>query len=166
MYARPHLPQGAPTSPALANLSAYRLDCRLEGLANSAGATYTRYADDLAFSGDTQFRRSLNRFISRVCSIVIEEGFRVNNRKIRVMERGSQQRIAGLVVNQKINISRFEYDRLKATLTNCIRQGWNSQNHLGHANYRSHLAGRISFFEAINPAKGRKLRTLFDRIDW
>lgn len=55
MYAQPHLPQGAPTSPALANHSAYRIDCRLTGLAKSAGAIYTRYADDLAFSGDEGF---------------------------------------------------------------------------------------------------------------
>jgi RNA-directed DNA polymerase len=45
VYARPHLPQGAPTSPALANICAYRLDCRLAGLAKSIGAEYTRYAD-------------------------------------------------------------------------------------------------------------------------
>ena len=51
LYRRPHLPQGAPTSPALGNLAAYRLDCRLTGLAKAAGAQYTRYADDMAFSG-------------------------------------------------------------------------------------------------------------------
>jgi len=52
LYSRPHLPQGVPTSPALANGCAYRVDCRLRALARSAGAEYTRYADDLAFSGE------------------------------------------------------------------------------------------------------------------
>ena len=62
LYRRPHLPQGAPTSPALANICMYRADCRLAGLARSAGAVYTRYADDMAFSGDTDFERRVDRF--------------------------------------------------------------------------------------------------------
>jgi hypothetical protein len=57
----PHFAQGAPTSPALANLLACRLDVRLHGLARAAGARYTRYAADLTFSGDSGFGRGLGR---------------------------------------------------------------------------------------------------------
>lgn len=65
-YRNRHLPQGAPTSPALANLCAFRLDLRLAGLARSVGATYTRYADDPAFSGDEDFARMVDRMSLRV----------------------------------------------------------------------------------------------------
>ena len=92
MYARPHLPQGAPTSPALANLCAWRIDCRLTGLAAAAGVEYTRYADDLAFSGDANFER----FADHVGAIVLEEGFAVNHRKTRIMRQGVRQHLAGL----------------------------------------------------------------------
>ena len=81
LYRRPHLPQGAPTSPALANLCAFRLDRRLSGLAEAAGARYTRYADDLAFSGDVPFGRMAERFSVQVAAIVAEEGFSVAARK-------------------------------------------------------------------------------------
>lgn len=77
LYSRPHLPQGAPTSPALANLCAYRMDCRLSGLAEKAGAVYSRYADDLAFSGDDEFARGVERFSTHVAAILLEEGFPV-----------------------------------------------------------------------------------------
>ncbi len=85
----PHLPQGAPTSPALSNLAAWRLDRRLAGLAAAFGATMTRYADDLAFAGDETFGRSMRFFIARVGAIALEEGFRVNHRKTRVMRQRS-----------------------------------------------------------------------------
>lgn len=165
-YDRPHLPQGAPTSPMLANLCAYRLDCRLAGLARSASATYTRYADDLAFSGNEPFARKAKHFLCHVQATVMEEGFHVHFRKTRLMRQGVQQRLAGLIVNQRPNVSRRQRDALKAILTNCIRLGPESQNFQEYPNFREYLLGRISFVESTNLAHGEKLRDLFEQIEW
>lgn len=166
LYSQPHLPQGAPTSPALANLCAFKLDCRLAGLARSAGAEYTRYADDLAFSGGRDFERHVNRFHLHACATVMEEGFHVNHHKTRLMRQGVRQHLAGLVVNDRLNVPRADFDRLKAILTNCIRHGADSQNRNGVPDFFRHLDGRISFVESVHPDRGRRLRDLFNQIQW
>jgi RNA-directed DNA polymerase len=162
----PHLPQGAPTSPALANLCAFRLDCRLAGLARKMGIHYSRYADDLIFSGDRDFEKSLAKFRILVCAIVLDEGFQIRRRKTRVMRSGTRQEVAGIVVNQRVNLAREEFDRIKAILFNCARHGAQSQNRDGVANFREHLRGRVSYVQMVNPARGAKLCTLFDQIQW
>ena len=166
LYARPHLPQGAPTSPALANLTAYRLDCRLAGLAKSAGAAYTRYADDLAFSGGPELRHSAKRFLAHASAIALEEGFGVNHRKTRILRRGVRQQLAGVVVNQKLNLRRADLERLEAILTNCGRFGPESQNRERLPDFRAHLEGRVGFVEMINPARAVRLKELFGKIHW
>jgi RNA-directed DNA polymerase len=167
LYARPHLPQGAPTSPALANLCSFRIDCRLQGLAGSAGAAYTRYADDLAFSSDdVSFERSVERFSIHAAAVLMEEGFTVNHRKTRIMRPGVRQHLAGLVANDHLNVIRADFDRLKATLTNCVRFGPASQNREAHPNFRAHLEGRVGFVQQINPARGERLRAIFNQIHW
>ncbi len=166
IHAIPHLPQGAPTSPALANLCAYRADCRLSGLARAARATYTRYADDLAFSGGEDFERCVERFAVHAAAILLEEGFEVNHRKTRVMRRGVRQYLAGVVANEHVNVVRADFDRLKATLTNCVRLGPASQNREGFTNFRAHLAGRVSFVAMLDPQKGLRLKKIFEQIAW
>jgi len=161
-----HLPQGAPTSPALANLCAHRLDARLAGLARAAGAAYTRYADDLAFSGGELLERSARRFQVAVAVIAAEEGFDLHFQKSRFMRQGVCQQLAGIVVNERPNIRRATYDELKAILTNCVRHGPDTQNRAGHADFRGHLRGRIAFVQMINPVRGTKLRELYERIQW
>jgi RNA-directed DNA polymerase len=162
----PHLPQGAPTSPALANLCVHRLDRRLAGLARALAAGYTRYADDLVFSGGEELERSLRRFQVMVCRLALEEGLEVNTRKSRFMRQGVRQQVAGIVLNEHPNIQRAEYDRLKATLTNCVRHGPASQNRAAHVDFRAHLAGRVAYFAQVNPARAARLQQLFRRIDW
>ncbi len=166
LYSRPHLPQGAPTSPALANLCAYRIDCRLSGLAEAAGAVYTRYADDLAFSGEESFERCVERFAAHAGAILVEEGFSVHFRKTRIMRQSARQHLAGLVTNRRLNLVRADFDRLKAILHNCVQHGPEKQNREKHLRFRSHLEGRVSFAEMINPEKSKRLRALLDQIEW
>jgi Reverse transcriptase (RNA-dependent DNA polymerase) len=96
---QPHLPQGAPSSPALANLVAFRLDARLDGLARRFGASYTRYADDLLFSGDSRFARGSVRCAAWVERILAQEGFALAPSKTRSMRPGTRQHAAGMVLN-------------------------------------------------------------------
>ena len=162
----PHVPQGAPTSPALANLCAHRLDLRLSALAEAAGARYTRYADDLAFSGDESLERIARRFHVAVCRIALEEGFEVHRRKTLFMRPGVRQQLAGIVLNVRPNVRRDRYDQLKAILTNCVRHGPHGQNREGHADFRGRLRGRIAHVAMFHPERGRRLLQLFERIDW
>lgn len=166
LYGRRHLPQGAPTSPAIANLCAYRLDCRLAALASRAGGRYTRYADDLAFSGGVDFTRCVKRLRIYAASLALEEGFAVHHRKTRLMPAAARQKLAGLIVNDKLNIRRDDYDQLKAILTNCARHGAAMQNREQRADFRAHLLGRISFIKQINPQRGTRLLAMFEKIAW
>ncbi len=166
LYVRRHLPQGAPTSPALANLSAFGLDVRLSGLLKKFGGNYTRYADDLTLSGSDDFRYALRCVIPLTEQIVRSERFRLNHRKRKVVRRGHRQLVTGVVVNTKPNIRRDEFDRLKAILHNCVKLGPSAQNRDGHADFAAHLRGRIAFVRQLNPARAEKLRKLFEQIRW
>jgi RNA-directed DNA polymerase len=161
-----HLPQGAPTSPALANLCAFGLDVRLESLARSFDADYSRYADDLVFSGGAHLARVATRLEPLVAAIAIDEGFRVNHRKTRVMRHAQRQCITGLVVNENLGVARQARDCLKALLHNCVKHGPSGQNHAGHADFRAHLLGLIAHVRMVNAAHGARLMARFERIDW
>lgn len=164
LHRMPHLPQGSPASPALANLAAFRLDCRLRGYAEAAGAAYTRYADDLLFSGGPELRRAADALLMRIGAIAIEEGFEVNWRKVRVQTQAVSQRAVGLVLNQKPSVPREQFDRLKAILYNIARHGSASQNRDQHPEFEAHLRGRIAHVEHIQPARGARLKALFEAI--
>jgi hypothetical protein len=159
-----HLPQGAPTSPMLANLCAFRLDLRLAAFAAAVGARYTRYADDLVFSGPASIAGL--RIEGRIGAIAIEEGFRLNHRKTRRLGAGARQTVAGIVVNERCNTPRAEFDRLRALLHRCARRGPAEQNVDGHADFAAHLRGRIAWVVQLNPSRMRRLQPLWDAIEW
>ncbi len=158
-----HLPQGSPTSPALANLACFGLDRRLAGLASVAELTYTRYADDVAFSGPSV---EAARLVRSVTSIAAAEGFAINPTKTRVQSSGRRQLVTGLVTNERLSVPREYVDQLRAVLHDAGRNGPDVANRAGHPDFRAHLDGRIGWVEAANPARGRRLRAQFDAIAW
>ena len=166
LLAVPHLPQGAPTSPQLANLIAFSLDRRLTGLAERFGAAYTRYVDDLAFSGDS-LRNARSRFVDLAGEIVRDEGFTVNERKTVVLGSAGRQQVLSAVINAHPAVPRPERDELRAILHNCVVHGWASQARgLSRDEFREHLLGRVAWVGSLHPAHGHRLCAIADQIDW
>ncbi|HWN69835.1 MAG TPA: reverse transcriptase family protein, partial [Haliangium sp.] len=150
------LPQGAPTSPALANLVCRRLDARLAGLARKSGAVYTRYADDLTFSFAAEPAVDLGRFAWWVDQICGQEGFVENTRKRRILRRGNQQRVTGVVVNDKLSVPRAARRRFRAILENCRRHGLASQAR-GRDDFADYLRGFAAYVQMVQPDLGARL---------
>ncbi len=161
-----HLPQGAPTSGALANLVAHHFDVRVAALAATLGASYTRYADDLAISGPRSLARAATTLIPRIGAIAIEEGFALNFRKTRVMKSSTRQRLTGLVVNERLAIARADLEELRAILHNCVRFGPHSQNRANVPDFRAHLQGRVSWVTSIDANKGGRLAAQLASVQW
>jgi RNA-directed DNA polymerase len=161
----PHIPQGAPTSPALANAVAFGLDRRLYALAERFGARYTRYVDDLTFSGHSFLQTHRHRFVDQAGAIVLDEGFRVAHRKTAVLTHAGRLSALGAVFNDHPTLARPERDRLRAIVHNCLVFGGDSQAR-GRPQFRAELLGRIAAVGALDPVFGAKLRADFDRIPW
>jgi hypothetical protein len=153
-YRKPHLPQGSPASPGLANLAVFTLDKRLSALAKSVDANYSRYADDLSFSGDRHIAGILLRAVPR---IIEDEGFQPNPAKTRIMSRTSRQVVTGVVVNHHLNVTRKAFDHLKAIIHACGKAG---DLRLNDPVFRTSLLGKIGWVEAVNPHRGQKLLEL------
>lgn len=156
---RPHLPQGAPTSPALANLCAFGLDVRLHALAQRFGARYTRYADDMVFSGSQALRGQFIQLRAWVGAIAQDEGFHLRADKTRVMPAHQRQYVTGLVVNQGVNYSRAQFDSLKAQLHRLAQQPQVD------AIERARVAGEVQWASQwLAPSRSAKLKRMFDAI--
>ncbi len=151
------LPQGACTSPALSNQVAARFDRRLAGLAAKLGATYTRYADDLTFSGPANLDPRVGYLMHQVRAITLSEGFTVNESKTRVLRPNTAQVVTGLVVNDRPGVPRAEVRRLRAILHRARTEGLAAQNHANHPDFRSWLLGKISYVGMARPEVATRL---------
>lgn len=141
-----HLPQGAPTSPAITNLLCRRMDARMAGIARKHGFAYTRYADDLTFSSPTGDRESSRKLLWHVKRVIEEEGFHIHPDKLRIMGKGRRREVTGLIVGGKPSVPREDIRAFRALLHRLEKHGpagcsWRGESRhvlakvMGYANY-------------------------------
>jgi len=145
------LPQGAPTSPILSNIVVRRIDKRLIHLAKKFDLKYTRYADDLTFSGSSISAM----FISYVNGIIVDEGFTVNESKTRLYQHKSKRIVTGIsVIGNEIKIPRAYKRDLKLELNFIFKFGLKShmlKKKIRKANYLFVILGKVNFWLSVEP---------------
>jgi retron-type reverse transcriptase len=146
------LPQGAPTSPAITNILCYKLDKRLQGLANKNQCNFTRYADDITFSFDNP-QTNAQQLVWRIKKVLTDEGFTVHPDKIRIMRKGAHQEVTGIVVNEKAGIPRKKLRQFRAVLHQ-LKTKEASALKWGNGNLTSAVTGYANFVKMVKPAQG------------
>lgn len=150
-----HCVQGAPTSPALCNAIVRKLDRRIAGLGRKFGVNYTRYADDLTFSGPLDHQQAFG-LTQAVRRIVEAEGFVVNDGKTLILSQARRQTVTGAVVNQILGLSRQERRRLRAMLHH-EAQGKPLHDANNQPVTSAHLHGKLAYLKMLNPEHWEKL---------
>lgn len=159
------LPQGSPASPALSNLVCLKLDKRLSKLAEKNNFTYTRYADDITFSGAKVIKYSL----PMIYKIIVEENFIVNEKKTRLHYNFQRQEVTGLIVNKKVSITKKLRKELENAIYYCKKYGVISHMEKIGCNrsfYKEHLYGIAYFVKMISPEEGQGYLNKLDQINW
>lgn len=157
------LPQGAPTSPAISNLVCRKMDKRLAGLAKVNGLRYSRYADDLAFSG----KEIRTGFDLQVYEILASEGFEPNLKKTRIIQPRGQRILTGLSIGRdKIRVNREFKRRLKQEVNFVLKYGVVSHclnRSIRSPGYLDTLIGRVGYWCSVEP-DGEFPRLLFSQL--
>ena len=144
------LPQGAVTSPYLANIVCYHMDKRIAGYCGKRGITYTRYADDMIFSSDD--RRDLRSVYGIFSSIVADEGFCINKKKTRFLGPKGRKEVLGLILNdeKKLVASRDLKRKVRTVIHHQVVSGDYSN--------QSKVLGYVAYIESIEPGYCEKVK--------
>lgn len=147
------LPQGAPTSPALSNIIALSMDKKMVALANHYGLVYTRYADDLTFSGDCVSKKSLLPMIQQ---IVEEEGFTLNRKKTRFLSGHKRKIITGISISsgEKLTIPKAKKREIRKNVHFILTKGLKEhQSYIGSTDpvYLKRLLGYLAYWHSVEP---------------
>lgn len=159
------LAQGASTSPGLSNLICRKLDIRLSKLANKMGVNYSRYADDITFSG---IENNLPK-LGLLLKIIEEEGFKINWKKGGKFKTGQKQIVTGLLINGEVRIPKKFKKEIYRHLHFCKKFGVSS--HFNKINsdrgYRKEwILGKIFFVNSIEPLEAKKMFDIVNTICW
>lgn len=158
------LPQGSPASPAISNMMVYKMDKKISGLAKKYGFDYSRYADDMTFSTLANNQSNVSRLLFYTKKIVASEGFVIHPDKIHVMTKGNQQKVTGVVVNDKLNVERLQLRKFRALLHNIETQGWKDQKWGKAIHLINAIEGYINFVQMVNPQKGQVFKQKLKEI--
>lgn len=158
------LPQGAPSSPILSNIVLKILDNEMSVLAERAGYRYSRYADDMTFSHSKPIRRMNRYWESRVFNIVERYGLKVNDSKTKTYVRGIRQEVTGVIVSDKLNVSRQYVKQLRVLLHLWEKYGYEQAQTIFsrdfckgvNKNLCNVIEGKINYLEIIFGTKTEK----------
>lgn len=161
------LPQGAPTSPYLANLVLRDMDTELEGLCRKRGITYTRYADDMSFSSN----EDIGEFGKEVKRIVEQSAFQVNEGKTVYYQDPHRKIVTGLLVKEdKICVAKAYKRKLKQELYYCrkfgVVQHLENTGNKERSGFKEYLYGKAYFINMVEPETGKRFLQELDRISW
>ena len=160
------LPQGACTSPVLSNIVSFKMDIRLSNLAKKMGLTYTRYADDITFSGP---KEKVNDGLLRIVTQIINEsGYEINNKKTRFQSYKIKQEVTGLIVsNGVVSVPKNYIKKIRQELYYIKKFGiidHKIKSNINNRFYKEHLKGKIMFVYSINKVKGSELLKQYNSI--
>ncbi|MBY2940925.1 RNA-directed DNA polymerase [Rhizobium leguminosarum] len=169
-----HLPQGAPTSPMLANLVARHLDEELAALAFSRGWTYTRYADDLTFSIDGKSSRGdAAEIMALATQALVRQGFASNKLKSKIIPPGARKLVLGIIVDtDQAKLSKKFRNNLETHLYALtsdkigVRLHMQSRGFDSIVGMRKHIAGLLAFAHHVDEKYAAKLYGQFNNINW
>jgi RNA-directed DNA polymerase len=167
------LPQGAPSSPMLANLAVRRLDDRLQALADAKRWVYTRYADDLAFSTNRLSTRPQAAAIAREAKEVRAFGLICNESKTAVIPPGARKIMLGVLIDRfRPKLTRAFRNNIETHLYALSNPKIGAAAHLRSRGFssvigmRRHIVGLIAFAKQVDAPYAQKLNSTFDVIDW
>lgn len=128
------LPQGAPTSPIISNMIAWKLDSQLQHLAKRTNSTYTRYADDISFSFTCNKIRLPEDIVVfkddkaypgyKLIRIIEENGFKINDDKVRLCNKLTRMEVTGLTINEFLNVDRQYIKQISSMLYAWKKHGY------------------------------------------